>query len=275
MGSLTELLDSAAPEVDGVVASSSDTGRDERAGRLRGTGALVGVLAAVVVTVLAASQFDRLLHSEPTPAELYVSGAAADPDVIRDTIAAAGAEAADGSLGWASWQVDAFDERNAPLTGAARETAVRWQGLFSAQDREQLQLVLINEPPMNVTEAERDCVTRLALGHASAGGPLRPGPTHPAVTCEVSEDAAGVVTQQITRGAQRDPEGWPLVTTDQFAARGRELWLMQQTILRDPAGTTVYVNEVVHATTWETAAEMWVLTRQDMSAIAEQINLPF
>lgn len=93
MGSLTELLDSAAPEVDGVVASSSDTGRDERAGRLRGTGALVGVLAAVVVTVLAASQFDRLLHSEPTPAELYVSGAAADPDVIRDTIAAAGAEA--------------------------------------------------------------------------------------------------------------------------------------------------------------------------------------
>lgn len=261
MRSIREELDNLQPLGD-IDAALRDSNRGpRRPGWLRTGGVLVAT-AAAVATIAAGTSL--LLGSDST-SELSTSAGdpgerqAADPDTIQAALLNAVDAAAPGNPVWKNSTVAALDAQNTPVAGAARKDATRWKGTFQANDREELSLILIKEQPMTADQARSDCAKRLELGHAA--------------TCEVSLDGDAVV-QQITRGAHEDPDGWPVVLTKDFASKGANLWLMQQTILRNPSGTTVYVAEVANAPTWEQAAEIWVLDPAALPRLAAKINLP-
>ena len=143
-------------------------------------------------------------------------------------------------------------------TGAHLDTAAGWIGSYKTSDRNALWLNVLRDNPMTEDQARADCATRVRLGHAS--------------TCGVDVDG-DVITQHIVRGAQPDPEGWPVVPIEDFEARAGSLWIMQQVILRDASGTTVYADEVARASTTAEAARTWLLDDAALVTMAKSLNV--
>lgn len=258
MRTIREELDGLPPlgDVDQALREAGRLGR--RRGRVR-SGALLAAAAAAVAAVVGGAALVTQQSADRTPAAADSPSASADPTEIRGAFLSAADAAAGGKVVWTRSTVEALDAQDNVIEGEDRIHATRWRGIFQADDREELRLILIQEDPLTVDDARRDCSLRLEVGDA--------------VTCDVSLQG-DLVLQQITRGAQEDPEGWPVVAADEFESQGPNLWLMQQVIMRSPSGTAVYASEVAHASSWKEAASIWVIDQADLPDLAARIALP-
>lgn len=228
-------------------------GHDLTRHRRRLTGVSVGVLAAgIVLAVVAPTIAGNVLRSDEV---------ATDPIGKMPTIDEAMTRSAEEAIeprGWSTSTVEALDANDTVLQDDDRSQASRWLGIFNEGPDDELRIIAIDEEQLTYRDTLNDCQTRLGLRHATS--------------CETTQTEDGAM-QTIERGARPDVEGWPVdrLPTGRVDNLGDNTWLMQQVIYRGEKGLTVYVYEVVQASSWDQARREWRLDRSHLTDIAETV----
>lgn len=222
---------------------------------------LHAVAAPVAAAVAVAATVAGVAAARPDATARTTAGDFSAAAGGQDTLSAAISNSADLAIApdrWSRATVEALGGLDEVLQGQDQSAVVRWRGIFSDGADQELRIIAINEDPMSDEAAKADCETRLKYGYATS--------------CEVTS-ADNAVIQTIERGAHKDPEGWPVapVAVDPSAGLDKNLWLMQQVIVRNASGTTVYAQEVTRANTWEEARSGWRLTRSDLEGVAGSV----
>jgi hypothetical protein len=164
---------------------------------------------------------------------------------------------------WEQRKLEARDDSPRPLTGAARETAHQWRGLYDSGDSHALEVWLVYEKPFDEAAVRVQCAMDERFNDE----------------CEVLGSTATSITQLSERVTYKDSTNWPVLEDGVANLVGpipvAQRWYMRTVKDFRSDGLIVMVREMVHAPTAAAAEPLWLESTDGLTAIATDPELWF